>query len=389
TSPAGERLPAAGCEAAHSISLAAPPLVGREQELAALRVVLQSVHPQGLFISMEGEAGVGKTRLAEEFLTEAQRAARAVIRAACYEGESTLAYGPFIEGLGMALAQPQIAARLESLPLESLAEAARLLPGLAERSRRALPPALPDGPGAQGRFFEALRQVCNGLLGGETPGIFFFDDLQWADSASLDLLAYLAHRLDSQSCWIVAVWRSREGTNSERLYQLQAEQQRAGRGLHLPVRRLNGAEIGRLARGLLNSLPAGLEDRLFAESEGLPFIALEYLRGLDPADPDWAIPGGVRDLLHRRLRAPSETARQLIGAISVVGRPCDFHLVQAVGGRSEMETILGMEELLGAGLLSEQTGMYEFTHQKLREIAYEEISLARRRLLHQRTAEGL
>lgn len=387
--PVVDRHPGGVGEAAHSLAPTAPPLVGREQELAVLRAALRADHPKGVFISMEGEAGVGKTRLADEFLATAQRAGRAVIRAACYEGESALAYGPFIEGLGMALAQPEIALRLESLPVESLAEAARLLPGLAERSHRALPPGLPDGPGAQGRFFEGLRQVFDGLLGGENPGILLLDDLQWADSASLDLLAYLAHRLNGQSCWIVAVWRSREGANAERLHQLQAEQQRAGRGLHLPVRRLNGAEIARLARGLLERVPAGLEDRLYAESEGLPFIALEYLRGLNSADPDWALPGGVRDLLHRRLQAPGETARQLIGAISVVGRPCDFYLLQAVGGRSEMEIILGLEELLGAGLLSENGGMYEFTHQKLREVAYEEISQARRRLLHQRTAEGL
>lgn len=368
------------------------PLVGREAEMAALARALQPEAEEGMFLSLEGEAGIGKTRLAEEFLALARRDGRAVIRAGCYEGEESLAYGPFVEGLERALEQPGMAARLEKLPPETLAEAARLLPSLRTVSRQVGLP--PDGPGAQTRFFEALRQVFLSLLNGNVPGVLFIDDLQWADSATLDFLAYLARRIIPAGCLILAAWRGEEGPNSERLRQLQAEQQRAGRGLHLPLRRLNPTEVGRLARGLLSAsgqerAPADLDRRLYAESEGLPFIAMEYLRGLKSAQGDWQMSGGVRDLLHRRLRAPGETARQLLTAAAVIGRPFDLSMLHAVSGRSEMETLTGLEELIGQGLLGERPGGYDFTHHKLREVAYAETSLARRRLLHQRVGEAL
>jgi DNA-binding SARP family transcriptional activator/chorismate mutase len=389
------------------------PLVGRDTESGVLRKAMQSNPPDGLFISIEGEAGIGKTRLAEEFLAAARKDGRVVIQAACYDGEEELAYSPFLAVLQKALdwnvssgseGQPRLAERLEQLPGEVFAEAARLLPGLARMTRQAVPAPLPVGPGAQMRFFEALRSLFVCLLGGELPGIVFIDDLQWADTATLDLLTYLVRRLSAGNFWILAAWRRQEGANSERLRLLQAEQRRTGRGLHLPLQRLNAGDIQRLAHlhlgvGEKDSLPPGLAEQLFAESEGLPFIALEYLRGLEVPSADrsvparsagsWKISGGVRDLLYRRLMAPSEAARQLLTAAAVIGREFDLNILQAVSGRSELEIISGIEELLAQGLLGEHASGYDFTHHKLREVAYEETSLARRRLLHQRAGEAL
>lgn len=371
------------------------PLVGREKEILTLTAALRSSPARGLFISLEGEAGVGKTRLADEFLAAAGQAGRTVVRASCYEGEVGLAYGPFLQGFEAALAQPDFTARLEQLPDELLAEAARLLPGLASRVKHPLPPALPDSPGAQTRFFEGLRRLCRGLLGAEPPGILFIDDLHWADSASLDLLAYLVHRLDESGFWILASWRREEVPNIQRLHQLLAEQQRAGRSLHLPIHRLNAAEITSLARARLSSsgqaeLSPGFAERLFAESEGLPFIALEYLNSLETSGVEWEMPTGVRDLLHRRLLTPAEASRQLLAAAAVIGRPFDFTTLQAVSGRSEWEVVTGLEELLNLGLISEESSSeYDFSHEKLRSVAYTELSSARRRLLHLRAGEAL
>lgn len=381
------------------------PLVGRDTEFNALHKALQSQSKDGLFISIEGEAGVGKTRLAEEFLAAARKGGRTVIQSACYDGEEELAYSPFFGILQKAFdwdsasdlneGHTLLAERLEQLPSEVLAEAARLLPGLARMTRQAVPAPLPEGPGAQARFFEALRSLFICLLSGELPGIMFIDDLQWADSATLDLLTYLVRRLSVSNFWILATWRSQQGVNSDRLRLLQAEQRRTGRGLHLPLQRLNASDITHLTHLSLNmgkneTLPAGLAERLFAESEGLPFIALEYLRSLETVSAGaWKMSGGVRDLLYRRLTAPSEAARQLLTAAAVIGRVFDLKILQAVSGRSELETITGIEELMALGLLSEHASGYDFSHHKLREVAYDETSLARRRLLHQRAGEAL
>ena len=370
------------------------PLVGRDREISSLVTALRSA-TTGLLISLEGEAGVGKTRLAEEFLAAARLEGRPVTQARCYEGEAGLAYGPLMEGLGSALRQPALARRVGQLPPAILTEAARLLHDLGTQAHEAQPAPLPDDPGAQARFFESLRQLTNCLLGGDPPGILFIDDLHWADAATLDLLTYLARRTGPGSCHILVTWRSQEGPHRERLRQLQADQQRAGRGLHLVLQRLTEAEIGALAHNLLAGvsgliLPPGLEAHLFQESEGLPFIALEYLRSIDPRATGWKLPGGVRDLLHQRLQMAGEASRQLLTAAAVIGRSFDFSTLQVVSGRSELETIAGLEELVGLGLIHEQgESGYDFSHEKLRQVTYEETNHARRRLLHLRAGETL
>ena len=365
------------------------PLVGRDAEITRLTRAFED-SPAALFISLEGEAGVGKTRLAEELIALARRQGRAVAQARCYEGQAGLAYGPFLDALGPILETREGAQRAGQLAPAVLAEVARLLPGLAAWVREPLPVQPSDGPGAQTRFMDGLRQATNSLLGGNPPGLLFIDDLQWADVATLDLLTYLARRAGPGDCHLLIAWRSQEGSNQERLRRLQAEQQRAGRALHLSLRRLTGPEIGALARSLLGSAAARLEERLFQESEGLPFIALEYLRSLYQASGDWNLPGGVRELLHQRLQSPGEAARQLLTAAAVIGRSFDFSILLSVSGRSEVETITGLEELLGVGLIREdQHSGYDFTHDKLRQVAYDETSQARRRLLHQRAAETM
>jgi predicted ATPase len=226
------------------------------------------------------------------------------------------------------------------------------------------------------------------LLKGHLPGILFIDDIQWADTGTLDLLSYLARRIQTTGCFIIVAWRSDSGPQTERFYQLMADLQRAGCAVAVHLDRLNLEEIRQLASSLEASLPARLIDRLYQESEGLPFIAIEYLRSLHTIETGWKLPDGVINLLHQRLQAPGETARQLLAAAAVIGRSFDFNTLQAVSGRSEWETVAGLEELVGLGLVREQGPQrFDFNHDKLRAVAYEETSATRRSLLHRRAAE--
>src|SRR6185503_3702866 len=110
-----------------------------------------------------------------------------------------------------------------------------------------LPPAPPlDGPGAQAHFFESLRQVVLRLCDGDRPGVLFADDLQWADVASLDLLAYLVRRLRGTSLLILATWRGEEVPPRHRLRAMLAEAQRAGQADLLPLARLDRAAVEEL-----------------------------------------------------------------------------------------------------------------------------------------------
>jgi tetratricopeptide (TPR) repeat protein len=176
----------------------------------------------------------------------------------------------------------------------------------------------------------------------------------------------------------------------ERLEQLVVELQRGGNALRLLLARLSPAEISALVSSVNPVLLPEMVKRLYQESEGLPFIALEYLHSSLPTGEEWKMPGGVRGLLRQRLQQPGEASRQLLSAAAVIGRSFDFHTLLIISGRSDWETVNGLEELVRLGLVREQQdGVYDFSHEKLRTLVYEETSLARRRLLHQRTAETL
>ncbi|MBI4771759.1 MAG: AAA family ATPase, partial [Chloroflexi bacterium] len=379
------------------------PLVGRSNEWTALLNAYDAIRADGHFVILEGEAGIGKTRLAEALLEHARSRGATTLAARCYAGEASLAYGPFIESLRAALGQPDRANALDAIPAHWLSDATRLLPELTSL-RPDLPPTLPlEGPGAQSRFFESIRQLLLGLCRGLLPGLIFLDDLHWADEASLDLLTYLARRLRGHPLCFLATWRGDQVAASHRLRHLLADAQRAGTASLLPLSRLSQSAVQELARATLGALPAELGERLYRETEGLPFFLVEYLAmigsGAD-ANPsgqaNWSLPGGVRDLLRSRLAAVDETGRQLLGAASVIGRSFDFETLREASGRSDEETVTALEALIARGIVVEVRGgdgagapTYDFSHEKLRAVAYEETSLARRRRLHRRAAEAI
>lgn len=368
------------------------PLVGRETELALLHQSQREAKTDGRLAALEGEPGIGKTRLAEEFIAQVQGAGGGAIAGRCYEGEAGLAYGVLVEALRAALARPELAQRLAAAPAGWLAEAARLLPELAAGRALPQPPPL-DHPGAQAHFYEGLCQVIQSLAG--PAGVLFLDDAQWADGASLDALAYLAHRLAGRPLLVLVAWRSEDSPTVDRLRGVLRGVQRAGRGISLPLSRLGIDEVAALAAGLAGN---DLAEQLHRESEGLPLFVAEYLRawrtGAAPAG-DWPQPPGVRSLLHARLAAVDEAGQQLLATAAVIGRSFDFDTLRAASGRSEEETVECLEQLTRRGLVSERggsaspLGRYDFSHEQLRALVYAETGLARRRLLHRRVAEAL
>lgn len=391
------------------------PLIGRAAEWLSLLEAYNSTCSDGRLIVLTGEAGIGKTRLAEEFLNHVRSRGGVAITARCYEGETNMAYGPISEGLRAALIQPDQASgqtgleRLANVPVPWLSEASRLLPELAGlRPDLPSPPPL-DSPGAQSRFFESIQQLLLAVCAGPATGLILLDDLHWADSASLDLLTYLVRRLRGHSLCLLATWRHEETAAGPRLQQILAEAQRNGTATLLSLQRLNPSEVAELLAAARQNRPElvepeftgqaveGLSARLYQETEGLPFFLTEYLAALAEGRPeDWSMPGGVKGLLQSRLAGVSETGRQLLHTAAVIGRSFDFDTLRAASGRGDEEVVVALEELIGLGLVEEvknsgrQSGLdYDFSHEKLRTLVYDETSMARRRLLHRRVAEAL
>jgi predicted ATPase/DNA-binding SARP family transcriptional activator len=386
------------------------PLVGRSPETESLLRAYRQGAPAGYFFALQGEAGIGKTRLAEEFSAWARQQGAQVLSARCFEGEASLAYAPFIQLLSASLEDPSSETRLEGLEEEWLEQGARLLPALRANKET---PAHNVTPSSQSLFYEGLRQVFLRLTSGHPPGILFVDDLHWADPASLDFLAYMVRRLPGNSLFILSAWRDEDLPTQARLQHILADAQRARYATGLRLSRLQPAAVADLTRQVAayqGRLSDDFSNRLFAESEGLPYFLVEYLdalilsqgdslkveTNLTVAQQNWNLPERVRDLLRLRIAQVDELARQLLAAAAIIGRSFDFETLVVASGRSEIETINSLETLLAHRLIKECAECespapltYDFAHDKLRALVYEETSLTRRRLLHQRVAEAL
>jgi predicted ATPase len=267
-----------------------------------------------------------------------------------------------------------------------------LFPGLTQ-----LPPL--DGPGAQSRFFEGLVQVILALCAGPPPGVFFFDDINFADNATLNLLTYLARRLSGRSILMLVTLNPMPSPIKPNFQELA--RQALDHGAYLSLKRLTRSQISDLVRQVTASglqLPDDLDERLFQESEGLPLFVVEYLTALaesQQAGSDWSMPPSVRQALQARLATVGQIDGQVLSAAAVIGHSFDFDTLREASARSESEVVTALESLLGRGLVIEETAgepdelRYDFSHEKLHTVVYEETSLARRRLLHQRVAEAL
>ncbi len=388
------------------------PFTGRKEELQALGELFSS---SGLAL-IEGEAGIGKTRLAEEFI----RMAKALpVAGAAHELEAMLPYQPVIDALRSLLARPEWP-RLRSgldLPPVWWAEIVRLLPELAsepgESSQGSLPlqdsPARPEIPAAgESRLWEGTRQFL-AALARQQPVLFFLDDIQWADVSTLSLLGYLVRQAEEQVFYLAA---ARPVPPRSPLASLMQGLLRAGRLTRVSLSRLCQEEILQIARQLSPLYAYPLAEWLARSSEGNPFVLAELVRygreqGILRLDglvdmsalPDSpVVPQMVYSLIQDRLVRLSEPARRVLDAAVAMGREFDFEVVTQAAGISETAGLDALDELCAAGLVyALQNGQeavagrytYSFDHSLTMEVAYQEVGEARHRRLHRRVAEAL
>lgn len=393
--------PASQAPASLAFAPVLPLLVGRADSLARLQTEWAGAASRGKMIVLEGEAGIGKTSLAESFLAVVHAAGAKAITTRCYEGEQELTFTPFIQLLRVGVGQPQGHSVVANLDGHWLNEVGRLLPEISTVPVDGVDTG--DIAGARARLFEAVAHVLHRLItppasaGTSSPGILFLDDVQWLDAASLELLAYLVNRLATYPMLLLCTLRSGEAGAEERVRQIAAEAHRRQMGDLISLERLSAQDVALLVQQRMPNVASEsphLAERLYAEAEGLPFFIVEYLAALERAEINaespWQQPESVRDLLRSRLSRVGEVEQQVLTTAAVVGRSFDFETLRAASGRSEDETLAAIEELATRTLIREiEGGLFDFTHEQLRTVIYESVSLTRRRLLHRRVADAL
>jgi DNA-binding SARP family transcriptional activator/tetratricopeptide (TPR) repeat protein len=366
------------------------PLVGREREVETIRSAWQGAAPDGALVAIEGEAGIGKTRLAETIAATIGREGAVVLAARGYPGEGAIAYGPIAELLRAGLATPNGASRLAALDEIARQEIGRLVDLPAPL--RAAGPAAPDGASARVRLLDAIASALSALAAGPLPGLIWIDDVHLADDPTREALAYLARRLEGRSLLLLVAWRREDLTPSG--LRAADDLVRLPTATSISLRRLDRDEVAAIVRAIRpDDADEALIDAFMTESEGLPLHVVEGLAS--GTQPGGAMPRAVQALLHGRIASVGETAAQVLSAAAVIGRSFDLATVREASGRSEEETVTAIEELMRRGIVQEvsaatgPTIRFDFAHGRMRDVAYEATSLARRRLLHRRTADAL
>ncbi len=368
-----------------------PRLVGRTGEWKTMLDAwyrASSGKPHCLLLT--GEAGVGKTRLAEELLAWAAHQGYPTAHAHCYAAEGSLTYTPVIAWLR----SPAIYQTIGTLDVLWRSELARLIPELV-LDQPNLPPPISQGWQRQ-RFFEALARAT--LLQNK-PLLMFIDDLQWADRDTLEWLHYLLRFDPKARLVLLATVRNEEVSAGHPLQGLLTALQREKLLTEVALGPLNADETAALAMQMAGHVLSPTQAaHLYQTTEGNPLFVVETMQTeaqkIERSEQSdfllYALPAKVHTVIQARLAQLSPLALELVSLAAAIGRAFSYQVLAQSTDQTEAMLVNSLDELCQRRIVRENgTDRYDFTHDKLREVAYNTLSAARRRLLHRRIAQVL
>ena len=382
----------------------APPLLGRKAEWRQFQEVWRKVaHDTSQLLLLSGEAGIGKTRLAEEMVAWVHRQGMATASARCYTALGQLTYAPLAAWLRANAFQKG----LSVLDPIWLTEVARLVPDLLIKHPD-LPRPAPMTEGWQRQhFFEALAHA---VAQTHQPLLLLLDDLQWCDTETFEWLHYLFRFQPAIHLLLIGTVRTDELYADHPLKLLLSALQRDNLVIDIPLGPLTETETATLAEHIVGrQLDATMPDHLYRETEGNPLFVVEMVRaGMleenremqllssqhspPPVQSAVPLPSSVQSILSTRLAQLSPLAHELASLAAVIGREFTFAVLARASGEREDAVVQGLDELWQRRIVREQgmeaTETYDFSHDKLRAQAYASLSPAHRRLLHRRIAEA-
>jgi DNA-binding SARP family transcriptional activator/tetratricopeptide (TPR) repeat protein len=369
------------------------PLVGRSTELSRLTHALADAsRGHGTTVMVSGEAGIGKSRLVAELAAEGAKRGASVRIGRAYETEQILAFGPWVSALRSGsdadLVDP--ASRLSGV---WQVELARLLPEFSQATGEASRPT-----DDHLRLFEAVLHLVSALAH-DRPLLLVLEDLHWADEMSLRLFSFLGRRIEDVPVLVVGTVRDEEVPGAPTLPRVLTELRRLPHFMQISLSPLTRSEITRLLLRLgAGHLEAAekerLCDRVWTLSEGNPFIVVEAVRavleGEVPGPPGTpGLPTQVTELIAGRLKRLTERSQQLVALASVVGQEFEFALLQCAAELDEDAVADAIEELVQRRILRSGGDRFDFSHDRIRKVAYYQILSPRRRILHGRVARAM
>lgn len=392
--------------------------VGREVELEQIGQQLHhALTGTGELVVLDGEAGVGKTRLAIAILQLAADDGATVISASCQALEKTLPFAPLADSIGRYL-QRLPDEIFPSLPLASLAQLAQIVPSLHDRVLGAHSPASEMVASAEEyrqRLIDGIAAILSALAR-LRPLVLFVDDLHWADPDTLAVLSRLWQRLHDLPLFVLLAYRSDDLAENEALATLLHALRRKSATHIVPVNRLNPPQVQRfidLLVGSENAFGGELARLLYEATQGNPLFVAESLRDLQerhPDIPEIAVTGvdgksgaawlndlrhaltlrrnqRVQELILERIERLSDNALWVLQLSAVIARDYSLELLETAAND---DPLAGLETLLQRKFLIERPDQrIDFSHALVRQVAYDSMSALQRRRWHQRVADAL
>lgn len=357
--------------------------VGRDREWAQLvRCWKNAEAGRSQLVVVSGEAGVGKTRLVEELAAWCAHRGALVAHARAYATEGDVGYGMVLSWLRSA----DLAAQLRRADPVDVAELARLLPELGHL--RGSAPAPADDGERRRRLHDAVARTVTAT---DRSTLLLADDAQWSDAQSVQLMHYLVRQATSPLL-VVATVRREELEDDHPLAGLVSALQILDRTTDIRLGRLNRPDTAMLARHLAGTdVDAGYVDELFAETEGNPLFIVESIRaGGGTGDDARALSPKLQAVIGARLRQLSAPTRHLLGVAATVGRGFTAALVGGAARVDDVTLAQALDELWRRGVIREHgSDAYDFSHGKIRDVAYHQLSPATQRRTHRLLAETL
>ena len=386
-------------------------LVGRAAPWRTLTQVWAAVlRGSGRVVLIDADAGVGKTRLAEEFLRWATLEGATILRGHAYDTQTGMPYGPLVEALRDGLEAPGAAGTAP----EWLTEVARLVPELRRRYPALREPLAPADAAERWRLFEGVTQLLLALAA-ERPTLMLIDDLQWCDQETCALLHFLARRCEGVPLALIVTLNLGELERDAPAARLCRALRTRPSAVAISLAPLGEDEVWQMIRqlGHLQAPGAGrrLAHRLHEVSDGNPFHVIELLKALfaqgllevDPATGEWRVPpaesaspspgvvlpGSVRVVLLERVGRLAYELRDLLATIAVAGRDTSSDLLSHVHGMSRLRVAALADALVDRRLLVEERSAYRCAHPVIADVVRESLTPARRRELHRAIALAL
>ncbi|WP_281278553.1 helix-turn-helix transcriptional regulator [Streptomyces tateyamensis] len=362
-----------------------PVFIGRGSELATLGGALRRAvggSPQALLIG--GEAGVGKTRLLEEFLCRAERDGTITMLGNCLEvGAEGLPYAPLVTALRRL--HRRLGAELERAAAGLEGHLARLLPEFGEADTE------PSDEYGRARLFEQIARLFE-RLAAEHPLVLAIEDLHWADRSTRELLSYLISTLHRSRVLVLATYRTDDLHRRHPLRPFLVELERQRTVQRIELSRFGRQEVAAQLAGILG-VPAAdhkLVEMVLRRSEGNPFfveeLACSYTGGCSVGMSD-----SLRDILLVRVEALPEPTQRVVRIAAEGGSRIEHELLAAVLDGPEDELIDALRTAVGANILQlDKDGEgYRFRHALVREAVSDDLLPGERTRINRRFASVL